>query len=474
MNAEETARYIRNRQRELAALSPSLRKERLAAELRRAWQGLPSRETKSLIEETEKLFPAGPSAPASHPNPEAEVPRPAASPNLEELVAMLAQEIEAQPEEDRAALRLRVGERLGIPALVASSRPQPPAAFKVQSLIEVLEKLKFVMTANPDPVLNAGRKAISGADIVDLPALVARLQRRDGGVSDFLRDLFSTYTVGLLGRFRDGEAARRDLLKALEEEFTPVLEGTFLYEEQRFAGVGLSIESRLLLNERPREGRRLVRFNQALLEDVFGPALKFQTTEREFIESAIAELLPLAGLSFSTEVILQLAASVFVELGCLDRFGCRVLSDLNGRVFDPVHGRLAVEDNDLAALAVRLMRQGDGTAFALNLRKRTGVLECLLYWYGYNTKLAARPLGELQPERLQVTRRNFLNDGAVDFEASWQRFKAQYSQTLKAACGSLPLDATDEDLVQKVNQRAERRVTTQMADAYDWKLREEE
>jgi MscS family membrane protein len=102
-------------------------------------------------------------------------------------------------------------------------------------------------------------------DLADLPSFVAKLRLR-GPLAEYLFSQFSAETRALLSEYEGG--ADIDLAEALVRDLNAVICGRGLYEEQRFARVDLSTETRELIERAP-EGADLQRLNRLLLQDAY-------------------------------------------------------------------------------------------------------------------------------------------------------------------------------------------------------------
>jgi hypothetical protein len=106
-------------------------------------------------------------------------------------------------------------------------------------------------------------------DFIDLPDMVARLSAGDR-VSEFVRDHLSGSTETMLARWDGG--ADNELKESIVRDLNEMIDGPSIYEEQRFARVELSPETRQPLAGDPK-GNELRRLNRLLLQDAFPKAL---------------------------------------------------------------------------------------------------------------------------------------------------------------------------------------------------------
>jgi Na+/proline symporter len=158
-------------------------------------------------------------------------------------------------------------------------------------------RLTFVKPASPSPLL-------AGSDLKDARALVRRI-RGGGRLEAHLRAGLSEETRILLGQYDGTSSVPEELLKPLLADLNRMIEGEgprgegndadgCLHEEERFAGIALSAETRRLLakhGERALRGRKLAALNRRLLEEAFPDAV-----ERSWLFHG-AEIVDPAGLA---------------------------------------------------------------------------------------------------------------------------------------------------------------------------------
>jgi hypothetical protein len=467
---EEMARRIRYRQRELSALAPDRRHALLAAEIRHVCDGIAEPERRVLLDQLDSFFPVGLTEQAEIVPTVAETPP---KPGLEDLLSALNAEVAARPDNEQRALRVQIAKRLG---LETPHPATPPAA--AGALSGALQVFKEAMLLSPDPVMNDPVEAFSARDIADLPGLAIKLRRQADPVSRFLwgklagpaQELVSNLVINQRRTSSDLDRGG----ETLAQEIKDLVEQGSLYDEQRFAGVTLSEESRRLLGKNL-SGRALVRFNQSLLEDTYPTEIRCQTAEREFAESTIASLRGRGERPVSAEGALHLAAVSLIELGCLEQFARLVFKNLNKRVFDEVNGRLMLDErNEMGTFLSRFLAEGDSGRLAGNVRYFTGLLKCLLEWYAYIPEMSANALWELEPNELE---RRATKDGSfkssVDYEKAFNNFRETYKRARQKLCGMIDNegDLDQEKLKELINRTIERKVTTRVRNQYEWKGR---
>jgi subfamily B ATP-binding cassette protein MsbA len=108
----------------------------------------------------------------------------------------------------------------------------------------------------------------SGADIKDLPALVARLNQPPDEVSKYLVAHFSEGTKQKLAAYQVSNSSSNSLKNALVAEFYLALMGPTIYEPARFNGVTLSKETQELVSHPPSDASR-EQLNRLLLQDAY-------------------------------------------------------------------------------------------------------------------------------------------------------------------------------------------------------------
>jgi uncharacterized repeat protein (TIGR04138 family) len=113
-------------------------------------------------------------------------------------------------------------------------------------------------------VETGGCPTLSMDDIRDLPSLVARLQKASEPLSAFLWQNLSESARALLV----GDATGPESRETLVHQLNALIIANPLYEQDRFAGVNLSSEARLLLG-RQLSGVPLAQFNRLLLESAY-------------------------------------------------------------------------------------------------------------------------------------------------------------------------------------------------------------
>lgn len=109
-------------------------------------------------------------------------------------------------------------------------------------------------------------------DIGDFSALVTSLQESTNRLSEYLLGRFDEKNRERVLRYKGAARDFRPVQEALVEEFTRIIEGPSIYDTTRFGGVGLSEETRGLLDPPP-HGEEVYRLNRLLLEQAYPLAI---------------------------------------------------------------------------------------------------------------------------------------------------------------------------------------------------------
>ena len=113
-------------------------------------------------------------------------------------------------------------------------------------------------------------------DLEDPEELAARLKSSQDSVSVFLRERFSPSTRQLLAQHDEQDTVSDRLLTSLLEELNrEVANRTDLYDDERFARVALSPETRQLLAQPPSSSGHILR-NRLLLQDVYSQEIQMK------------------------------------------------------------------------------------------------------------------------------------------------------------------------------------------------------
>ena len=117
------------------------------------------------------------------------------------------------------------------------------------------------------------------SDLKDPAGLIIQLHTGRDALSEFLKDRFSTETRMILSEYHDKSDVPESFNKVIVDELNEIIQGPWLYDEQRFAHVTLlegtqnNIEdlSKKTPDQRKESlhGKRLVRFNKSLLQQAY-------------------------------------------------------------------------------------------------------------------------------------------------------------------------------------------------------------
>lgn len=105
-------------------------------------------------------------------------------------------------------------------------------------------------------------------DIKKLPLFATKLNRRLRPIALFVWNALPEATQHKLRNYQGGKEETKSLRAALANDLNALIEGASIYDDQRFADVDLSVESRNLLN-RKNAGHWVVWLNRSLLGDAF-------------------------------------------------------------------------------------------------------------------------------------------------------------------------------------------------------------
>ncbi len=114
-----------------------------------------------------------------------------------------------------------------------------------------------------------GYPFFSGDYFRDADGLISRLRDAQDPLSQYLRGRLSEETRVLVGNYDSSIPPSERLQMKLADELNQVIKSDeFLYDEQRFAGVALSAETKKLIGEKL-SGKDLARLNRLLLDDAY-------------------------------------------------------------------------------------------------------------------------------------------------------------------------------------------------------------
>ncbi len=106
-------------------------------------------------------------------------------------------------------------------------------------------------------------------EIKDPTSLTVKLRDAKDRVSSYLRSQFSATTQELLDKYDGSSPPSDELLKTLITELNRLIQHSNLYDEQRFAQVKLSNETKRLISKMQQGGGNLPLLNRLLLDDAY-------------------------------------------------------------------------------------------------------------------------------------------------------------------------------------------------------------
>jgi hypothetical protein len=179
-----------------------------------------------------------------------------------------------------------------VPSASGAESKGPTSSSAPKAFVEKMEyRFDFDWQGGPLIVLASGLEGVlqgrspifSASDLIDLPSLAAKLHQPSDKVSQYLRGRFSDATLQTLADYRGPSFDPKPLLTALVQELNKIVQGELIYEEQRFAGVNLSTETRKLLEPRI-AGERLqakygIPLNRLLLVEAYPQELSKKPQE---------------------------------------------------------------------------------------------------------------------------------------------------------------------------------------------------
>ncbi|MCL5236881.1 MAG: LPS assembly lipoprotein LptE [Nitrospirae bacterium] len=124
--------------------------------------------------------------------------------------------------------------------------------------------------AYPDEIVTLASSHIlfTIKDIKDPGSLALKLQEPKDSLSRYIREQLSPAAYRLVDKYNPSEKALEPLKNALIKELNTLLQGPSLFNEERFASVMLSENTRELIRQNPK-GTDRVRLNRQLLEEAY-------------------------------------------------------------------------------------------------------------------------------------------------------------------------------------------------------------
>ncbi|MHC4687280.1 MAG: MFS transporter, partial [Planctomycetota bacterium] len=150
---------------------------------------------------------------------------------------------------------------------------------------------------------------LQASDLKDPSGLAVQLRDEQNLLSKYLRGQFSSESQQSLSIYDGTSPVSETLHQAMITELNAVLQGPWLYDEQRFAGIKLSdgtstnIENLLqeTSEERKKElkGRNRIYFNKTLLEEAYPQKFNLKWRRSFWIPAAVLVLIALCFISFT-------------------------------------------------------------------------------------------------------------------------------------------------------------------------------
>ncbi len=150
---------------------------------------------------------------------------------------------------------------------------------------------------------------LQASDLKDPSGLAIQLRSERNLLSKYLKEQFSPQSRQLLSAYDGTGPISKTLHLAMVTELNAILQGPWLYDKQRFAGIQLSERTRTnidnLLQKTPEErkkelkGRNLIHFNRALLEETYPQRFNLRWRRSFWIPAAVLALIALCFVSFT-------------------------------------------------------------------------------------------------------------------------------------------------------------------------------
>ena len=150
---------------------------------------------------------------------------------------------------------------------------------------------------------------LRASDLKDPSGLAIQLRDEQNSLSKHLREQFSSESRQLLSTYDGTGHVPETLLQAMVSELNAVLQGPWLYDKQRFAGIQFSkITSTNIDNllkkthgERGKEprGSNLISLNKVLLQEAYPQKFKLKWRRSLWIPSAVLTLIALCFINFT-------------------------------------------------------------------------------------------------------------------------------------------------------------------------------
>ncbi len=147
------------------------------------------------------------------------------------------------------------------------------------------------------------------SDLKDPSGLATQLRDEQNSLSKYLIEQFSTENRLLLSTYDKTEPVPETLIQAMVSELNSVLQGPWLYDEKRFAGIRLSdrtaknIENLLAKTPEQRKkelkGKNRIYLNKTLLEETYPQQFKPKWPRSFWVPAGVLTLIALCFISFT-------------------------------------------------------------------------------------------------------------------------------------------------------------------------------
>ncbi len=150
---------------------------------------------------------------------------------------------------------------------------------------------------------------LRASDLKDPSGLAIQLRDEQHLLSNHLRAQFSSESQQLLSNYDGTGPVPKTLLQAMVSELNTIIQGPWLYDKQRFAGIHLSditntnIEN--MLDKTPEQrkkelnGRNRISFNKTLLEETYSQKFKLKWRRSFWVPAAVLTLIALCFITFT-------------------------------------------------------------------------------------------------------------------------------------------------------------------------------
>ncbi|MHC4071367.1 MAG: MFS transporter [Planctomycetota bacterium] len=150
---------------------------------------------------------------------------------------------------------------------------------------------------------------LRASDLKDPSGFAVQLRDEQNSLSKHLREQFSSESRQLLSKYDGTGPVPETLLLAMVSELNTILQGPWLYDKQRFAGIqltkitGTNIDNLLKKTHGEREkelrGNNLISLNKVLLQEAYPQKFKLKWRRSLWIPAAVLTLIALCFINFT-------------------------------------------------------------------------------------------------------------------------------------------------------------------------------